>query len=467
MTSPIGIALSHDRTESVRSGLFSKVLLFLLFMFWGASSVAQAQDERILDEIVAVVGNHIILQSEVDGAVMAALQQQELVYSDDLWNEALSQMVNEKVLTIHAKRDTNLVITDQQVDQMLDSRIEQMQAQVGGQARMEELYGRSIIEIKSDLREEFRDMLLADEFRRQKTGTIKATPTDIADWFEAFPTDSLPSIPDMVRVSHIVRLPVVTEEARTEAMEIITAARDSVIAGVISMEDMAELFSDDPGSASNGGLYEDMSLSEVVPEFAAVAARSPIAAYSRIFETQFGLHFLRVNARRGENIDYNHILISFDERKVDEKPALERLALLRDSIMTSNGSFEVIASVESEEEFSKSRGGRVTDPQTGERSLFLEALGALWQRTLVTMEEGDISEPVEVQLLDGRRAFHLVLLEQRIDAHVVNIDTDYDLIAKRALSNKQGVELAKWIETLKTSVYIDLRGKARTLIANQ
>ena len=83
------------------------------------------------------------------------------------------------------------------------------------------------------------------------------------------------------------------------------------------------------------------------------------------------------------------------------------------------------------------------------------------------MEEGDISEPVEVQLLDGRRAFHIVLLEQRIDAHVVNIDTDYDLIAKRALSNKQGVELAKWIETLKTSVYIDLRGKARTLIANQ
>jgi peptidyl-prolyl cis-trans isomerase SurA len=425
-----------------------------------------AQDERVLDEIVAVVGSNIILQSEVDGYVLGVISQQQMTYSDELWRSALDQLINEKVLVIHAKRDTNLVVTDQEVDQGLDSRINAMKAQFGGQARLEELYGKSVLEIKAELREDYRDQILAENFRRQKIGSIKATPTDVQEWFNLFPTDSLPTLPDMVRVSHLVRMPVVTQAARNEAMEIITAIRDSVVAGVIEMEDMAELFSDDPGSAEKGGLYEDMSLGEVVPEFAAVAARSPIGAYSRVFETQFGLHFLRVNARRGDKIDYNHILIAFDERKVDTAPAITYLTTMRDSVLNKGASFYALAAQNSEEEVSKARGGRVADPQTGERNLYMEALGALWQKTLLTMEEGDISEPSEVQLIDGRRAFHIVKLEARIPSHRVDIISDYKLIAEKALQYKQADVMEEWLSELKKSVYIDLRGKASNLAAN-
>lgn len=440
-------------------------LTFICLILSSRSIYAQSGDNQVLDEIVVVVGNHIILQSEVDGFVLSVMSRQRLDYSDEMWKNALDQLINEKVLVIHAKRDTNLVVTDQQVDQSLDSRIKEMQAQVGGQARLEDLYGKSVLEIKTELREEFRDQLLADEIRRQKMGGIKATPSDVQNWFAQFPTDSLPTLPDIVRVSHIVRLPLVTEAARDEALEIITAIRDSVIAGALSMEDMAELFSDDLGSTSNGGLYEDMALSEVVPEFAAIASRSTIGAYSRVFETKYGLHFLRINARRGERIDYNHILISFDDRKVDDSPAISFLEAIRDSILTDGASFELLASENSEEDLSKSRGGRVTDPSTGERNLYLEALGALWQRTLLTMKEGDISEPAEVQLVDGRRAFHIVQLEARIPEHRVDISTDYELIEKRALTFKQGEVMQKWLNELKETVYIDLRGKARELLS--
>jgi peptidyl-prolyl cis-trans isomerase SurA len=425
-----------------------------------------AQDERVLDEIVAVVGSNIILQSEVDGYVLGVISQQQMTYSDELWRSALDQLINEKVLVIHAKRDTNLVVTDQEVDQGLDSRINAMKAQFGGQARLEELYGKSVLEIKAELREDYRDQILAENFRRQKIGSIKATPTDVQEWFNLFPTDSLPTLPDMVRVSHLVRMPVVTQAARNEAMEIITAIRDSVVAGVIEIQDMAELFSDDPGSAEKGGLYEDISLGEVVPEFAAVAARSPIGAYSRVFETQFGLHFLRVNARRGDKIDYNHILIAFDERKVDTAPAITYLTTMRDSVLNKGASFYALAAQNSEEEVSKARGGRVADPQTGERNLYMEALGALWQKTLLTMEEGDISEPSEVQLIDGRRAFHIVKLEARIPSHRVDIISDYKLIAEKALQYKQADVMEEWLSELKKSVYIDLRGKASNLAAN-
>lgn len=451
---------------ALNTGLILRIAAFLILL--GSAlpqKKAAAQDHKILDEIVAVVGNSIILQSEVDGYVLGLIARQKMVYSDELWQSALDQLINEKVLVIHAKRDTNLVVTDLEVDQGLDSRLEAMKTQVGGQARLEDLYGKSVIEIKAELREDYRDQILAENFRRQKVNGIKATPTDVRAWFDSFPTDSLPTLPNMVRVSHLVRMPVVTQAARDEATEIITAIRDSVIAGVIDMENMAELFSDDPGSAEKGGLYEDMSLSEVVPEFAAVAARSPIGAYSRVFETQFGLHFLRVNARRGERIDYNHILIAFDERKVDSTPAISFLTQMRDSVLVGGASFALLASQNSEEESSKATGGRVSDPQSGERNLYLEALGALWQKTLLTMEVGDISEPSEVQLIDGRRAFHIVKLEARIPEHRVDISTDYKLISQRALEFKQSEVMQKWLAGLKADVYIDLRGKARDSLA--
>lgn len=439
----------------------TRFLLILLTLVIVQKPVA-AQDEQVLDEIVAVVGSQIVLASDVDGYVIGLLQQQQIPYTDDLWHQALDQLINEKVMVIHAKRDTNLVVSDQQVEQMLDQRIGQMSRRVGGEVNLEEMYGQTILEIKSDLREDFRDQILADQFRGTKLRGVKATPTDVQAWFDQFPTDSLPTLPDIVRVSHIVALPKVTDAARAEAREIITTIRDSVLVGASTIEEMAELFSDDPGSASNGGLYEDMGLADVVPEFAAVASRSPIGMFSPIFETQFGLHFMRVNARRGDRIDYNHILIAFDDRKTDPTESIELLATLRDSIVTHNASFDILAREFSEEELSRSRGGRVTDPSSGERNLYIDALGPLWQATLSTMEPGDISEPTEVELLDGRRAFHIVRLEARVPAHRVSLEQDYALIENLALQEKQGRVLTEWVERLKESVYVERRGRALT-----
>lgn len=427
---------------------------------------ATAQSQTVIDEIVAVVGNDILLASDVDGYVISTMNQQQVPYSDDLWRQALEQLVNDKVLVNHAKRDTNLVVSDMQVEQMLDQRIGQMSQRVGGEAVLEQMYGKTVLEIKADFREEFRNQLLADQFRGQKLRSIKATPTDVRAWFEQFPTDSLPTLPDIVQVSHIVRLPEVTQEARAEAMEIISAIRDSVVAGRLTIEEMAELFSDDPGSATNGGLYEDMALSDVVPEFAAVASRSPVGIFSPIFETEFGLHFLRVNARRGERIDYNHILIAFDERKSDPDAAIRLLTTLRDSILTDGARFEVLAREFSQEEMSRARGGRVSDPQSGEQNLYIDALGPLWQQTLAGLEPGEISEPSEVQLLDGRQAYHIVLLHKRVPEHTVNLETDYALIEQLALQEKQARVLSEWLERLKQTVHVEYRGRASDMAAS-
>lgn len=446
--------------------LRSLTFILVVSVIFAPSSRAYAQDNEILDEIVAVVGDFIILKSDVDGFVMGVMQQQQIPYTIQLWENSLSQLVDEKVLVSHAKRDTNLVVSDDQVNQMLDRRLGQMSDAVGGDTALENLYGRRIIEIRVELTPDFRNQILADQFRNTKLRTIKATPADIDDWFGQFPTDSLPTLPEIVRVSQIVKKPGVTEEARSEAMEILSTIRDTVMTGKVTIEEMAELFSDDPGSASKGGFYEGTPLAQLVPTFAAVASRMPNGIFSQIFETKFGLHFLRVNDRRGDVIDYNHILIAFDERKFDQTSALKRLTVLRDSIVTGGGSFTAIARSESEDDPSSVRGGWVIDPRTGQRDMFLENMDGLWQQTIIPMQVNDISQPSEVKLEGGTTAYHIVLLQKRVPSHVVDINTDYAMIEERALQEKQARIMAEWMEMLKKDVYIDMRGTARGFVSS-
>lgn len=424
------------------------------------ATTATAQDSEVVDEIVAVVGDQIVLRSDVDGLVMNVLQQQQAEYSDDLWAEALNQLVDQKVLAIHAKRDTTIQVTDDQVEQALDERINQLTRQVGSVSQIEQIYGKSLVQIKADLRSEFRERLLAERFQGRKLQTIKITPSEVDAWFNQFPTDSLPTLPDIVRLSHIVRYPKPSPEAEEDAQEIIATIRDSVMTGTSTLEDMARRFSEDQGSASEGGRYEGMSLGDLVPEFATVASRIPLDSLSQPFRSQFGYHILRVNERRGDIVDFSHILISVDESAADPTEAITYLSAVRDSILTQNIPFEIMARRNSEEDISKELGGRVVDPRSGERDLFKNALGPTWQSTLDTLQVGEISEPGEVETLDGKQAYHIVHLTKSVPSHRVDIETDYVRIEQLALREKQSRVMRRWLDGLRADVFIDFRGKA-------
>ena len=431
------------------------VALFLL-----PHSLVLAQ-QNIIDEIVAIVGeNKIILRSEIDGIVRSITEQQEIEYSEALWYQTLQQLVDQEVLAEHARRDTNIVVTDDQVDQSLDQRIEIMSRQLGSESRLEEIYGQSIIQIRADLRNEIRDRLLADQFRSTKLRTLRITPSEVHEWFEQFPTDSLPVLPPIVRVSHIVKYPEILPEAREEALEIITAIRDSITAGVSTLEEMAGRYSEDTGSAQTGGRYESMALEDLVPEFAAIAARIEPGELSQPFQSPFGFHILRVNERVGDVVDFSHILINIDRSRSDPTDAIAELGALRDSILTYDIPFELMARRHSEEDASSEIGGRVVDPNSGERDLFVDALGPDWKATTDTLEVGEISYPSEVTLLDGNLAWHLVLLQRKLPTHRVNIETDYARIEALALENKRALEMRRWLDLLREDVFIEFRGKA-------
>ena len=444
----------------------SRRLLFCLVLAVGvlASAVgvpsSHAQEQaRTLNRIAAVVGDDIILTSEVDQLVRQQTQQQQVSYSDELWMQAMEQLIDQKILAEKARRDTTLNVSDQQVSQGLDRRIEQMASRAGGTDQLEKIYGKSMLEIKEQFRSDFRSQMLAQRLRQRRMQKVDITPSEVRQWFERIPTDSLPNLPETVRLSHIVRFPEASQEARSEAETLLTSIRDSILSEDASFEEMARQFSDDSGTAQSGGELGTVTLDQLVPEFAAVATRTPEGEISQVFynENQQGYHIVRVNSRSGSTVDLNHILIEVDSDQSGAERAKSYLSSVRDSILNHDQSFELMARRHSQEERSAENGGRVTDPESGARDLVLENLNPSWRRTIRQLESGEISQPSEVQLLNGEQAYHIVRLGERTAAHRANLDQDYDRIRRLALQNKRNREMQKWIDQLRDEVYVEVR----------
>ena len=432
--------------------------LMVLILMGGTVS---AKAQGTVDEIVAVVGDQIILKSEVDAMVANSLRQQpQTPYNELMWMQTLDQMINQNVMSVVARRDTNIVVTDEQVNKALDQRIQQMIAQIGSQARLEEVYGKSLVRIKAELQDDFRNQLLAEQLQQTKMRDIRITPSEVKQWFAQFPTDSLPTMPAIVRVAHIVRYPAVTMEAKEDARQIVSSIRDSIVTEGADFEEMARRFSEDPGSAPAGGRIEDINQGDLVPEFSAVASRIPVGEISQVFESPFGYHILRVNERRGEILDFNHILIRIDDSQIDPTETISFLTTLQDSILHENMPFALMAKTHSQEEASAMMGGRVIDPRTGERDLVAESLGPLWRSTIDTLEVGEISRPARVELENERQAYHIVELQRRTGEHQVDLTTDYERIEQYALQEKRARVMQTWLDQLRDDVYVDLRGKA-------
>jgi peptidyl-prolyl cis-trans isomerase SurA len=413
----------------------------------------------VVDQIAAVVGDDIVLQSEVDQMVQRMLQGRQQSFSKDMWMQALDQLIDQKVMAEHARRDTTITVSDQQLESQLTMQIDRFKQQAGGTEALEAAYGKSVLELREDLRGDLREQILAEQLRSRRLQKIEITPSEVRTWFEQIPQDSLPRLPQTVRLAHIVRYPKPTQAAKREARQVITAIRDSIVDAGASFEAMARQFSDDPGSAAQGGRFVDVDVSNFVPEFAAMATRTPEGEVSQIFynSTHNGFHILRVNDRTGTTVDLNHILIRVDPARSESSQAMETLAAIKDTLTTYDVPFELMARRHSEEDRSAKNGGRVTDPQSGARDLVLEALGPSWRRTVRSLEVSEISDPAEVQLLNGERAFHIVLLQRRTPAHRVNVETDYERIREYALQAKQQRKLQEWVRDLREEVYVDVR----------
>lgn len=442
------------------------VIFSFLILTYLPLQAQDGSDNTTIDQIVAVVNNHIILQSEVDQQVREYLyqvqqqQNQAPSFSEDVWYTVLQNIVQKYVLLDKAAIDS-VIVTEDQVDQRIDQQIQQTVQQMGSEQALKQRMGQSIVQIRADLREQYREQLTVQRYRQQQMVNIDITRPEVVEFFEDIPQDSLPTVPEQVAISQIVAVPTPMENARTEAKELAESLRDSIINHGKSIGELAEKYSDGP-SASKGGKLPMLPLSDLVSEYSAAASALEPGQISEVVETSFGFHVIRLNERQGDKIDTNHILISVDEENYDDQSAINQLNNMRDSLSTNEDiAFSDLARQESEDPNTAPQGGRILSPQTGQRLLSIDELDpALYRIVLLLENKGDISDPKPFNIGtedNSKRAFRIVRLDEHNPEHTANLEQDYQRIKQFALREKRFQEMQKWINKLKEEVYIEYK----------
>ena len=422
----------------------------------GQSSEA---DGEVIDRVVAEVNDHIILKSDVDQRVRDYLRNSENAqFSKRLWYQVLESMIDNFVLVEQAKLDS-VEVSDEEVNTAMDRRIDQLIERAGGEQQLEKAFGKSLVQIRSDYSERFRRDMLVQRVRQQKMQEISITRPEVEEFFNEIPRDSIPTVPERVGVSQIVRIPPPMENAKKESYQLAQQLRDSVVNHGKSIEDLAKRWSDGP-SASKGGFLPMMPLGDLVAEYSAAASALEPGEISNVVETQFGYHIIKLNKRVGDRISTNHILLEIDQNKRDAKQAKKFLSALRDSVLNEKADFSKLAREYSEDERTANMGGRIINPQTGERLLPIDQMDpALYRITLLLDEEGDISKPKPFTPESGQvnEAFRIVRLDKRIPEHRANLKQDYDLIERIAKQRKQMEEMRNWISSLRDRMYVNYK----------
>ncbi|MEP1305534.1 MAG: peptidylprolyl isomerase [Balneola sp.] len=438
-----------------------RYLNFFLLLILSATSPLIAQPA---DRIVALVNDQIILKSDIDQNVseyirQAQFNQQDVDFSKELWYTFLEAEIDNRLLLEKAKIDS-ITVTDDQVNQQMDARISQLIQQAGSEQALEQAFGKSIIQLKADFRENFREQITADQVRRLKISEVTITRPEVKEFFESIPKDSLPTIPEQVALSHIVKLPAPKSDAKQASYEFAKTLRDSILNEGVPLEELAKRHGMD-GSASGGGKLPMMALNELVSEYSAAAAALKPGQISEVVETEFGFHIIRLDKRVGNKIETSHILIRIDAEQLDDESAIEELNAIRDSLMSNPDlSFSGMAIRNSDDPSTAKSGGKIVDSQTGERLIPLTRLDPSLYRVVLLMDEiGAISEPkpFNPNNANSGKAYRIIRLDKQIPEHIASFETDFQRLKAISLQQKQTREFQKWLSELRDEIYIEYR----------
>ncbi len=439
-----------------------KVKLSILFSLLVAISFAQPQ---VIDKVIGVVGKYPILLSDLQNSMIEQEKQEE----DFNKCKAFETLVFQKLLVAQADRDS-VVVSDAEVDQELNQRMLYYIQQFGSEEKLEEFYGKRTNVIKDELRGDVQEQLIAQKMQGKITGDVKLTPSEIRQFYNSIPQDSLPLINSEVELQQIVKKPTFSAEAKKIAKEQLEEYRARVAKGE-SMKKLAVLYSEDPGSASKGGGYENVGRGVMDPAFEAAAFRLKEGELSNVFETSYGFHFIELVKRKGELLDLRHILIVPKMSNADFYNSKLALDSIYTEIKEGKITFEDAAKKYSDDADTKQNGGLMINRNSASTKFSNEDLSQIDQNlvaTLNSMQIGEISKPMQfVSMTDGKPAFRLLKLKNRIDPHRTNMKDDYQKLALMAQSDYNKKQVKEWIKKRSKITYIKLDPEFTCTFQNQ
>lgn len=417
--------------------MLRNLFISLLFVSLGAS----AQHKVVADKIVGIVGDKVILHSDIQNA-MLDLQRQGTQLPPDVECYIMEQQLIGKAMVMQAEKDS-IVVGDDEVEALLDNQIRGFIAQYGSKEALEEIAGRTVYQIKEDFRANFRERELAKRMQQKVVEGVKITPQEVKAYFDKIPPDSLAFYESEVEIGEIVVYPKPSRDLEKLAMDDLADYKAQIESGKARFESLASLYSDDPGTKGNGGLFNlNRTDKSVDPTFVNQAFRLKEGQISPVFKSKFGYHIIQMVSRAGDDAVVRHILRIPKVTDTEVSQAVSSLDSVRAQLIAGTLNFGAAVSKYSEDEASKYTGGMKQGPNGN--FLTIDQLDKDLVTMLKDMKVGDYSQPTPFTDERGKKGVRIAYLKSRSEPHRENLKDDYDRIAQRALEiKKQGV-LEKW-----------------------
>ena len=417
-----------------------------------ASAQAQnAGDTLIVDRVVAVVGNKPILESSIESQYLQARARNINTSKCQIYEDMLYQ----KLLVAQADIDS-ITVSEKEVEEEIQNRLEQFINQMGGIDKMEENFNKPLGEIKEDLRDVTEDQLLAARERSEITKDVKVSPSEVHNFYKNISKDSLPLIDLQMEMCQIVIYPEILQKDIDNVKKRLLSFRDDVLNNGALFETKAILYSEDPGSATSGGELGYMSRNELMPEFSAAAFALKKDSISDIVKTDYGYHIIQMIDRKGERINVRHILMKpkyTAEAKLKAKQLADSIyKVLMDGKLT----FEDAAKLYSQDEKTNKNGGLMINRYTADTKFMVDHIYPTNYYNIKNLKPGEFSRPFETFDDLGANVFKIILVKSKDAPHVASIETDYQTIQDMALNQKYEEAITKWKGEKAKSTYIKI-----------
>lgn len=425
---------------------------FLPFLL--ITTVSLAQNREKVDGVIAVVGDYIVLDSDIDYELIQ-LKAQGIDVKNITRCELFGKQLEDKLYAHQAVQDS-IVVSDAEVNGYMNEQIDAMVEQIGGMDKVLTFY-------KKKNEEDFRSYLydfikmnkLTSQMQKKIVDKVTITPEEVRNFFKAIPTDEIPVFGAEMEVAQIVIKPIITEEEKQRVVAKLNEIRQDVLNGS-SFFSKAVLFSEDPGSSSNGGFYKMNRKTAFVKEFKDVAFSLAEGEISEPFETDFGYHIIFVEKIKGQEVELRHILMSPKVSNQAIKDARTKIEGIRTKIENKEITFAEAAKSSSDEKETRNNGGVLLNPRTMEPRFELTKMDPALYAQVSELKDGEVSFPILDEERGVGKFYKIITVNNRTEEHPAEFSKDYIKIKELALRDKQIKEIAKWTEEKIKETYIKI-----------
>lgn len=421
--------------------------------------VKSTNQRQKIDGIIATVGDYLILDSDIDKSFLEITSQGGSV-KDISRCQMLGKLLEDKLYAHQAIQDS-IKVTDDEIKSKLEEQLSYMVEQLGSMEKVVSYFKKPTeADFRADLFEIIKTNKLSSEMMKKIVDKVEITPEEVRTFFKKIPQNELPVFGAEMEVAQIVIKPKVTEAEKQKVIDRLKSIRADVLEGS-SFSTKAVLYSQDPGSSSNGGYYKMNRKTPFVKEFKDVAFGLAQGEISEPFETDFGYHIIYVEKIKGQEIELRHILLVPSISNESMKEAKEKITLIRKKITDNEITFAEAARTESDEKETKANGGLLVNPKTQDTHFELTKMDPTLYSQVSNLKERAVSLPIVDTDQNGKKKYKLVTVTNRIDEHTADYAKDYIKIKELALKEKQINAIAKWFDEKIKETYIKINSEYR------